>query len=146
MHIAVCNTNPYIIILAVVIFAKKCIFCRVLSYFYLIKSLAVPLHCLNTFSVIPCSAANEDVISASTRNLPSILLITAWIEKEIMNGENTVEKKLCKIFCGSSGQQSYHLYVHVWRIIPQWKSNVPLSKRNPQQNKQNNQTKNLPQA
>lgn len=93
MHITVCNTNPYILILTVVIFASKCIYRRVLSCFYWIKSLAVPLHYLDTFSVIPCSTANEDVISASTRNLPSVLLVTAWMEKGIMNSENSVEKK-----------------------------------------------------
>lgn len=70
MHVAVCNINPYILILAVVIFASKCIYHRVLSCFYLIKKLAVPLHYLNTYSVIHYSTANEDVISASTRNLP----------------------------------------------------------------------------
>lgn len=35
-----------------------------------------------------------------------------------MNSENTVEKKICKIYSGSSGQESYHLCLHMWRIIP----------------------------
>lgn len=130
MYIPVCNVNPYIIILAVVIFfLLNAYTTRFLCYFYVLKN---PVVLPSLFKYFFCNSLYNCK--------QKCCLCLSWespfhVAYYCMDGEGNHEYWKCHgkltlqdtFWCFRSGVIA-HRYLCIWRVISQWQWNVPLTK------------------